>query len=232
MAKAEKTEKDLTPKQLEAIHETAAEMVGKLLSATSRRIARYVGYALPAAATTSRIMAQKVLATNRQSRRCRYHEVLKRSNKVSGVDTATRFIGHAYPELELPKSGKDVVDLLQAKEGHLRCGCSIDDELLSFYLWKTVPLTSTNPDFTGVMQPQTRGDILDPRSRKILVETFKMYAGLTIDELYEIGCAPDAHNPKSFEKLRLRQVCKFVNELRDVMKVDIRVQFGEGGTFV
>ena len=207
----------------------AREKAKRKVSASTRRLARHVGYALPMAATTSRELAEFMLKTTHTNVRCRYHEIRARNSnsKPIGVDTKAHFYGHAYPEQGSKKGGEE---LIKAEPGHLDCGCSLDEELLAFFLWKTVRLTSSNPELKGITCPQKRSDLLEPRSRRIQVEAFKMFAGLTIDELYEVEFDTEDLK-KSMERLRLRQVHKFTQELKS-MGIDIRVKFGEDGEYL
>jgi len=203
---------------LENLEEEAKEKLAAI-SDTTRRSARKIGRAFPASATTSQELALRMLNLNRRNYICRYH--VKNSKHDAFDEPDEELEGRAY-EFSYNESSLLV---LSPPEGFLHCGCFIEDELISFYLWKLVPMVSRHPDLMDVREPQNDGhDILDTRARTLQVEEFKIFSGLTADDLY--NCGPlNLQDPKTFRQLRIRQIEKFVGELR-ALGVDIKVEIG------
>jgi len=102
------------------------------------------------------------------------------------------------------------------ESGHMNCGCCLNDEILSLYLWKTVSITSYHPDFERMRKKQDRRDIPNPRERAIQCETFRTFAGLTLDDLFRIGSefGPITHDsPGAFVEMRRTQIRNLTQEL-------------------
>jgi len=188
----------------EAEMETYAETGNiKAVSSTSQRFIRHVGSAVPIAVMKNRKLAKAVVTTNRRSTRCRYHEGTYSGH--SEVDTEDAFDGRAYPE-----------DLTgPPMPNHMNCGCLLEDELLSLYLWKLIRIKSSNPAFQGMSKPQEHEDVPNTRERAIQCETFKAFAGLRLDDMYRIAAEFGnlLTDKEAYIEMRKTQVVNFLGEL-------------------
>lgn len=82
-----------------------------------------------------------------------------------------------------PKNTGTKKDPVVPPAGHMNCGCSIEHALLDFVWWKTVNIHSTNPASFIHEEPMTN-DLISCRIRSFIIEIFKDYSHLTLDDLF------------------------------------------------
>ncbi|KAJ2915827.1 hypothetical protein MD484_g4585, partial [Candolleomyces efflorescens] len=143
----------------------------KHFSVGTRRLAREIAEFLPEAATTNRDLATLCFLSAQGNYICRYHGH-SRWNKE--CDSAILLVGVGHPKS---------IGSPNPPPNHMHCGCSIDDVLLDFIFFKTLRISSTNPNLAQFPQGML-AETVPARIRSFMIELFKTWTGLTVDDLY------------------------------------------------
>lgn len=113
---------------------------------------------------------------------CPFHENHDKIGKITDVSGGTknfRMTGTPYARNVGSSARKGV----EAEEGYMHCGCSIEDVLWDLYMWKGGKITSpTVPGKEG-----WRRERLNPRARAFMAQMFRDWTTLTVDDLYAYG---------------------------------------------
>jgi hypothetical protein len=75
---------------------------------------------------------------------------------------------------------------VKPKDGHLNCGCLMEDTLFEFFMWKTLKIRSSNPNLSQLSEGMN-ADVIPTRMRSFMREMFRKWAHLDIDNLYVEG---------------------------------------------
>ncbi|KAH9477984.1 hypothetical protein JR316_0010217 [Psilocybe cubensis] len=168
----------MTGAELQALSDGAQNSIqefletGKLpsLKVKHRKALRMLQFMHPELCITHRQVALGIHMTSHLNLVCRYHE---RSSMVKKCDNETHIAGVAYR-----------ADYSAApQEGHMNCGCLIDDVLLDFYFWKTLSIRSTNPKLQSVEETM-KTDVFPPRIRAFVIKLFTSATMLTASDIY------------------------------------------------
>ncbi|KAJ3495181.1 hypothetical protein NMY22_g19971 [Coprinellus aureogranulatus] len=208
---------NMTAEEQEKWEEIGREQIAKarkkndpnLISAKIRRFARECPWFLPELATTDRGLALICFVRSNGNIICRWHERL-RGNEAA-FDSVTGIEGSAFAK-EISTKNKKAV----AQPGHAHCGCSIEHILFDFYWWKTLKIKTTRPapktNLSSPIQPEHVYDNIPRRVRSMMVELFKTFGHLDLNELY-VGDEPWG-TPDHKVALLSRQVVGIEEKLR------------------
>lgn len=169
-----------------------------------RRAAREVRAFLPESSYFSKEIALQIHLASSKNYVCRFHSKNRAYKSFDNVITLTG-VGH-------PKAYSGNRDGQTARQaGHMTCGCSIDDVLIEFYIWKTFHTTSSN---TKIVTPfyMNDEDLIAPKIRRFWVQHWKKTTGLTLDDIY----GRDSGYPECLPQLRARSIMRQVEELEKV----------------
>lgn len=142
-----------------------------------RRNLRILQGLLPDEALRSTSVALAIHTNSAKNTVCRFHSRYQKTKIHDGV-TLNLVEGVAY----LPVYGSFQ---LPAKPypGCMNCGCLIEDVLYDFYFWKTWTVVPRRPDLAGRSETM-KCDVLRPRVRAFVIDMFKKFTKLTLDDLY------------------------------------------------
>ncbi|KDR72068.1 hypothetical protein GALMADRAFT_213516 [Galerina marginata CBS 339.88] len=134
---------------------------------------------LPEESLRSTKLAIAIHTTSAKNTVCRFH---KRHQKTRIHDSVGMNVveGVGYPA-----AYGSLQDPVVPPDGFMNCGCLIEDVLYDFYFWKTWTATGRRPDLANRSE-SLKYDILPPRIRAFVVDMFKKFTRLTLNDLY--GC--------------------------------------------
>lgn len=155
------------------------------ISLTTRRLAREVVDFLPEVVAFGVDLALVCLWSGQTNTLCRYHHMRRTHVKTDGFDGKYLVEGSAFPKVLGVKGAEG-----EAQPNHLHCGCSIDDALYEFYIWKTTHIRSTNPRLAQFTESM-RDDVIEARPRAFTHAAFKKFTHLTNNDLYNASGTTD-----------------------------------------
>ena len=167
----------------------------------------------PTAATTFRSLALDILTTNRDNILCPYHQEMDKRHQVwdGAPDAKYKINGVPMPRLvaDTKKEARTKPSMERLKQGFLHCGCPTDAALWDFYFWKSLTLSAmVNGEEVTESVPRWT-----PRERAFILEIFRKYTFLTIDDLYSGNRAPDLHEEMMLVE-QTKRILNRVNKLR------------------
>ncbi|KAF9531636.1 hypothetical protein CPB83DRAFT_833314 [Crepidotus variabilis] len=179
---------------------------------TFRRTILTLQQAVPEAATTTREAAMMIHRNSRSNLVCRLHVISRRFPRDGQVHQGSQVHGIAHRSISGTKNQP-----LPAPPNHMHCGCSVEDVLIEFYIWKTSKIRSTNPALQLDGEPLFEGMgemIIRPRLRSFIVGIFRGFSGLSLDDLYTgVGNSIEEEDYK--RRLRVTQAVNFVAFLKE-----------------
>jgi len=196
-------------KILSEVNEFVRMPISSQLSIATRSAIRTHQALAPAAATTTRSLALKVLTTNRRNVLCPYHQEM---DKKGVTDSKYLVNGVPLPRLiaEKKKEANSAEHRKRLEDGFLHCGCPMDAALWDFFFWKSLTLTATIKD-KEVTEHVSRWT---PRDRAFFFKLFKQYTFLQVDDLYTKNQSQEEHEERMLMN-QLHRILDCANELRE-----------------
>ncbi|KDR65895.1 hypothetical protein GALMADRAFT_217290 [Galerina marginata CBS 339.88] len=108
---------------------------------------------------------------------CRFHKS-PMPDKPTFFDGNGTLGGVSFRPSGFGLSDKPMID------DHMQCGCSIEDVLLEFFLFKTRRARSKNPMYRNHLHGMGR-TVITPRIRAFICQGFRDDTGLTIQDIYD-----------------------------------------------
>ncbi|KAG6810510.1 hypothetical protein H0H92_011537 [Tricholoma furcatifolium] len=162
---------------------------------------------MPSAATRSRKLALEILTNNRTNVMCIYHHTYDKDGVGQDGTGTYKLNGMPFPRL----TNSIKADGVEPEPGYMHCGCSEENALFDFHFWKTWQLSGTLEDGTFI-QESLRDQLLKPRLRAFVVQQFKQWTGLSIDDMYQNNMSKKEHKIKMYTK-QINYLMKGLNKL-------------------
>ena len=116
-------------------------------------------------------------------------------------------------------------DGVQPEEpGFMHCGCTIEDMLIDFFLFKTMKAAARAPSLRGWTEGM-KADGFSPRQRAFVVDIFKFWTQLDADDLYSVSLERGAELKEL--DLRLISIRKLIAYWREKTGIPIELKFPE-----
>jgi hypothetical protein len=96
---------------------------------------------------------------------------------------------------------------VEPEDGHMHCGCAIEDVLMEFLFWKTWTATSTRSNFR--VSEGMRDELVPARLRAFINQAFKKMTFLTLEDLY----SPEYGSLEYEARLRLKQAARVLRSV-------------------
>ena len=130
---------------------------------------------------------------------CRYHQKYRHHHQYDGYEGEYVVKGISFLKTVSKRSNGT-----NPQEGHMHCGCAINDVLLEFMFWKTWTAASTRPGFVYV--ESLKDEIIPARLRAFITQAFRRTTCLTLDDLY----GADYGTPQYEARIRLKQAARML----------------------
>ena len=170
----------------------------------ARRAAREVRDFLPELSYTSKEIAVIVHLTSSKNFICRYHQ---KNRGHCFCDSIIEFTGVGYPKvLSSVQRGRVI-----PPPGHMHCGCSFEDVLFDFFIWKTLDTFSTHPRLADKRYHMNDNEVLAPKTRRFWLEHWKAVTCLTINDIYGGDAGHSGWIPRLAALSLVRQVEAFTS---------------------
>ena len=179
---------------------------------TFRKKAREDVTFLPDASFTSFYVTKLVFESIHQQTLCEYHRKGKDNFRA---DTIVELFGVGFKG----ESVNDAKKLSKTQEGHLHCGCPIDEVAMEFFLWKTTRAFSSNPKLAGKLYTMEALAKLKPSTRAFWNKSIRDYTGLQTSDLL----SPDYGSDRYAMRIAILQLHTQIQRLR-LLKAPVVVQ--------
>ena len=107
--------------------------------------------------------------------------------------------------------------------GFMHCGCTIEDVLIDFFIFKTVKAKARAPRLRG-WKEGLKADGFSPRQRAFVVDLFKSWTMLDVDDLF--GRLERGAELKELD-LRLISIRKLIEYWKEKTGIAIELKFPE-----
>ncbi|PPR07749.1 hypothetical protein CVT26_014829 [Gymnopilus dilepis] len=149
---------------------------------------------------------------------CRFHKDQTKTKVYDGC--ATNIVEGVGFKATYNKSKDDGVRPPEL----MHCGCTIEDMLIDFFLFKTVKAAARAPSLRGWTEGM-KADGFSPRQRAFVVDMFKFWTQLDAEDLYSVSRERSAELKEL--DLRLISIRKHIAYWREKTGIPIELKFPE-----